>query len=78
MELVQPPEQVFELAARLLPALPEGAYVKKPNEIDRFLLRIWPDGRMYFKGSRGRIDEFLRLCGEAGITVQVDHISLCG
>lgn len=63
---------------RLLPALPDESFVQKPEEIDRFLVRLWPDGRLYFKGSRARIDEFLRLCAEAGIKVDVDHISLCG
>jgi len=65
-------------SSRLLPALPEGEFVNKPEEIDRFMVRLWPDGSLYFKGSRERIDEFLRLCLEMGLDVQVDHISLCG
>ena len=63
---------------RLLAALPAGAFVNKPQEIDRFLVRVWPDGTLYFKGSRERVEEFLRLCTAAGIRVHVDHISLCG
>lgn len=63
---------------RLLPALPAGEFVNKPEEIDRFIVRVWPDGRIYFKGTRERIDEFLRLCSEDGIEVNVDHVSLCG
>ena len=63
---------------RLLPALPTGEFVNKPEEIDRFIVRVWPDGRIYFKGTRERIDEFLRLCEEDGIEVNVDHVSLCG
>lgn len=65
-------------AERLLPALPPGDFIDKPVEIDRFIVRIWPDGHLYFKGSRQRIEEFLQLCTEARIEVQVDHISLCG
>ncbi len=52
--------------------------MNKPSEIDRFVVRVWPDGKLYFKGSRERIGEFLRLCAEEGLEVQVDHISLCG
>ena len=63
---------------RLVAALPKGEFVNKPEEIDRFLVRLWPDGRLYFKGSRERIEEFLRLCAETGIDVQVEYISLCG
>lgn len=62
----------------LLPDLPAREFVEQPAEIDRFLVRVWPDGRLYFKGSRERIDEFLALCKQAGLHVQVDHISLCG
>jgi hypothetical protein len=65
-------------AQRLIPALLPGDFVNKPEEIDRFTVRLWPDGTLYFKGTRERIDEFLRLCAEAGIEVSVDHISLCG
>ena len=67
-----------EDAKRLLPALPAGEFVNKPEEIDRFLLQIWSDGTVQFKSSRARIEEFLRLCAEEGLNMQVDHISLCG
>jgi hypothetical protein len=63
---------------RLVPALPEGDFVDKPEEIDRFIVRLWPDGTLFFKGNRARIDEFLALCAEAGLELEVDHISLCG
>jgi hypothetical protein len=63
---------------RLLSPLPESNFVDRPEEIDRFIVRIWPDGTLYFKGNRTRIDEFLSRCAEAGLDVQVDHISLCG
>ena len=65
-------------AQRLIPALPEGEFVDKPEEIDRFIIRLWPDGTLFFKGNRARIDEFLKLCEEAGLAVDIDHISLCG
>jgi hypothetical protein len=63
---------------RLIAALPPGEFVDKPEEIDRFLVRLWPDGRLYFKGSRARIEEFLLLCIEMGLDLQVDYVSLCG
>ncbi len=65
-------------AQRLIPVLSPGDFVNKPEEIDRFTVRLWPDGTLYFKGTRERIDEFLRLCAEASIEVRVDHVSLCG
>ncbi len=71
-------DQRSENAGRLLPALEPGDFVEKPEEIDRFMVRLWPDGTLYFKGSRGRIEEFLRLCAEEGLDVQVGHIALCG
>lgn len=71
-------ESSQHFSLRLLTELPEGEFIDKPEEIDRFLVRLWPDGRLYFKGSRGRIDEFLRLCAEAGLEVQVEQCSLCG
>lgn len=63
---------------RLIPALPEGDFIDKPAEIDRFRVRLWPDGTLFFQGNRPRMNEFLKLCAEAGITVNVDHTSLCG
>jgi hypothetical protein len=69
---------MMEPSERLLAVLPTAEFVDKPVEIDRFLVRVWPDGTMYFKGSRERIEEFLRLCTEVGISVRVEHISLCG
>jgi hypothetical protein len=72
---MEPTDTSYE---RLIAPLPTGDFVHKPDEIDRFLVRVWPDGRIYFKGSRERIDEFLHQCAEAGLSVQVDHISLCG
>ncbi|HEY1351784.1 MAG TPA: hypothetical protein VGF67_19355 [Ktedonobacteraceae bacterium] len=66
---------------RLLPALPASDaddFVEYPAEIDRFLVRIWPDGTIYFKGKRARIEEFLQHCREKGIVLTIKHISLCG
>jgi hypothetical protein len=71
-------EATEQPAHRLLPALPTGKFINKPPEIDRFLVRIWPDGTLYFKGSRERVEEFLRMCDSMGIQVRVNHISLCG
>ncbi len=64
--------------ARLISALPPGAFVDQPEEIDRLLVRVWPDGRLYFKGSRVRLEEFLALCRSMGLDIQVDYLSLCG
>lgn len=72
---LQPP---VDHSSRLIPALPGGDFVDKPEEIDRFIVRLWPDGTIYFKGSRERIEEFLYICEEVGIDLQVNHISLCG
>jgi hypothetical protein len=71
-------EQSPVASFRLLPALPKGEFVNRPVEIDRFIVRLWPDGSLYFKGSRERIDEFLLLCREMELNVQVDYLSLCG
>ncbi|HEY0754317.1 MAG TPA: hypothetical protein VGD98_10175 [Ktedonobacteraceae bacterium] len=65
-------------APRLIPALPPGEFVDQPQEIDRFLVQLWPDGRLYFKGSRARIEEFLQTCQENDLAIEVDYVSLCG
>ncbi len=65
-------------STRLIPALPPGEFLDPPEEIDRFLIRLWPDGRIYFKGSRARIEEFLQQCATQGLDIQVDYVSLCG
>lgn len=62
----------------LIPLLPEGDFVTEPEERDRFLVRLWPDGTVSFTGSRPRIAEFLQLCAQAGLEIRVDHISRCG
>jgi hypothetical protein len=71
-------QQLEEHAGRLIPMLPEGDFINKPEEIDRFVVQVWPDGTIFFKGGRTRIEEFLRLCAEEGLTIHVDHVSLCG
>lgn len=63
---------------RLIPALPAGDFVELPEEIDRFLIRLCPDGTIYFKGNEQRIEDFLHMCQQAGLTVHLDHIALCG
>jgi hypothetical protein len=62
----------------LLPVLPEAGLIEPPEEIDRMVVRLWPDGLLSFKGPRRRVDEFLRVCAELGLHVDVDHVSLCG
>jgi hypothetical protein len=71
-------EQKQNNAMRLIPALPAGPFMEKPAEIDRFLVHIWDDGSISFKGSRERIEEFLALCAEVGLEMHVKHLSLCG
>ena len=65
-------------AERLLPALPPGPYVIEPEEIDRFYVRVQADGSLFFKGSRARIEEFLRACAASGLELRVGHIAYCG
>lgn len=65
-------------AQRLIPALPDVPFVRQPDEIDRFEVRILPNGALSFKGSRKRIQEFLDACAAEGVILHVDHISLCG
>lgn len=71
-------QQRNKQAERLISALPPGDFINKPEEIDRFIVQVWPDGTIRFKGTRSRIEEFLHLCSEEGFDVRVDHISLCG
>lgn len=63
---------------RLIPALPPGEFVLHPEEIDRFVARLLPDGTVYVKGTRERIEEFLAACAELGLMVRLDYVSLCG
>lgn len=63
---------------RLLPPLVDVPFVAEPPGIDRFEVRILPNGHVYFKGTRERIEEFLRVCAAEGLEVQIDHIALCG
>lgn len=65
-------------AGRLLPSLTGVPYVEEPPGIDRFEVRILPNGHIYFKGSHERIEEFLQACAAEGLEVTVDHIALCG
>jgi hypothetical protein len=65
-------------AVRLIPALPPGEFVVEPEEIDRFVVRLLPDGTLYFKGTRERITAFLAACREVGLEVRVAYVSLCG
>jgi len=63
---------------RLIPKLPTGAFVSEPEDINRFVVQISPDGHISFRGSRDRIDAFLQACAEVGLEAHVDHIALCG
>jgi hypothetical protein len=63
---------------RLIPALPASEFVEKPEEIDRLIVRLLPDGTLYFRGLRQRVEEFLEVCAAAGLELHVDHIALCG
>ncbi len=63
---------------RLIPALPPGEIINEPEDIDRLLIRVLPDGTISFRGPRARIEELLALCAEEGLIVRVDHLALCG
>ena len=65
-------------AGRLIPALPPGPYVIEPEDIDRFYVRVQEDGTIFFKGSRERIEAFLRACEAVGLGLRVNHIAFCG
>ncbi len=65
-------------ATRLLPPLPAGPLVAQVEEIDRFYVRIEEDGSLFFKGSRERIEAFLKACAEVGLELRVGHIAYCG
>jgi hypothetical protein len=65
-------------AGRLIPALPPGPYVIEPEDIDRFYVRVQEDGTIFFKGSRERIEAFLRACEKVGLELRVNHIAFCG
>lgn len=65
-------------STRLLAALPDGDFINRPEEIDRFTVHVFPDGKISFKGSRARVEEFLQACKEVGLVIEVDYISLCG
>lgn len=62
----------------LVQALPPGDYVNAPEAIERVVIHIWPDGRVLLEGDRARIEELLRRCAEARLTVRVDHAGMCG
>jgi len=66
------------VATRLIPALPTSEFVEQPEEIDRLIVRLLPDGTLYFRGLRLRVEEFLEACAAVGLDLQVDHIALCG
>lgn len=57
---------------------PAADLIDPPEEIDRLVVRLSADGHLVFKGTRRRVDEFLRRCAEAGLRVHLDHVSLCG
>ncbi|HEY1388507.1 MAG TPA: hypothetical protein VGF38_08180 [Ktedonobacterales bacterium] len=66
------------MTTRLIPALPAEDYVDHPEELDRFFVRVLPDGTITFRGSKERIAEFLERCAAAGIPITVAHINQCG
>lgn len=65
-------------STRLLAVLPDGDFINRPEEVDRFTIQVLPDGKISFKGSRARVEEFLRACKEVGLVIEIDYISLCG
>lgn len=72
------PEVGVASAQPLLPALPVRAFVTTPDEADRFVVWLYEDGTIYFKGTRERIGEFLAACADVGLDVRVGHVALCG
>jgi hypothetical protein len=63
---------------RLLPELPAGEFIDRPEVIDRFVIQILPEGVLTFMGTRERIAEFLQICAEEGLELRVEYVTLCG
>ncbi len=63
---------------RLVAPLPGVAYVEEPAVIDRLLVRLTPDGELYVRGTRPRIEQFVRECAAVGVYITISYLALCG
>ena len=61
-----------------LPDLPETSPSGEDNSPDWLTVQVWPDATIVVEGRRERIEEFLRLCSEHGIDIQMRFLSPCG
>ena len=62
----------------LLPALPDGPFVIKPEDVERLEIQILPDGALFVRGTRERLEAFAQACEAEGIKLIVEHASMCG
>jgi hypothetical protein len=62
----------------LLPALPDGPFVVKPEDVERLEVSIMPDGVLFVRGTRERLEAFVAACQTEGISLIIDHASMCG
>lgn len=63
---------------RLVAPLPLVAYVEQPEVIDRLMVRLAPTGELYVRGTRVRIEEFVRECAAVGVYIRLRYMALCG
>lgn len=62
----------------LLPALPDGPFVIKPEDVERLEIQILPDGALFVRGTRERLEAFAQACEAEGIKLIIEHASMCG
>lgn len=62
----------------LLPPLPDGPFVCEPEEIERLEVSLLPDGTLFARGTRARLEAFTQACAEEGVQLIVDHAAMCG
>lgn len=62
----------------LLPALPDGPFVQEPEDVERLEVCILPEGALFVRGTRARLEAFAQACEEEGIPLIIDHASMCG
>ena len=62
----------------LLPALPDGPFVIKPEDVERLEVSIMPDGVLFVRGTREHLEAFVAACQTEGIRLIIDHASMCG
>lgn len=62
----------------LLPTLPDGPFVIKPEDVERLEVSILPDGVLFVRGTREHLEAFVAACQAEGVRLIIDHASMCG